>query len=139
MATQKVPEHMQFHSKYWRHFQERSQYFNIEYIHVYAIKIRAIYILTLELSLYIQCLYRPQGLVGQRFNNFVVLGLPGSDMLHLPTGQRVHLHAPSEITPTNPMFFLFPLSFVSFLSVFTQVDTKCHDCAFSRRRFFLRF
>lgn len=84
-----------------------SQYFNIEYIHVYAIKIRAIYILTLELSLYIQCLYRPQGLVGQRFNNFVVLGLPGGDMLHLPTGQRVHLHAPSEITPTYPMFFCF--------------------------------
>lgn len=77
MATQKVPEHMQFHSKYWRHFQERSQYFNIEYNHVYVIKIRAIYILTLELSLYIQCLYRPQGLVRQRFNNVVVLGLPG--------------------------------------------------------------
>lgn len=74
---------------------------------MYAIKIRAVYILTLELSLYIQCLYRPQGLVGQRFNNVVVLGLPGSDMLHLPTGQRVHLHAPSEITPTNPMFFCF--------------------------------
>lgn len=80
---------------------------------------------------------------GQRFNYVVVLGLPGSDMSHLPTDQRVKSHAPSEITPTNPMFFLFPLSIVSFLSVFTQVDTKCHDCAlicaFSRHRFFLRF